>query len=158
MTRKKTYVLMLSEHFPASHPKAGKKTGFREKRDQGQKKHTIRGNADLWEHRANEINTGKAILSIRQWSGKPYGSGTRQIEIGQLERLTTQRVTLDFSAPWNHFISVPQENGETHFPLFYEVAENDGLTVDDFLSWFQGRKKGSAVFHGVILHFTDLIY
>ena len=36
--------------------------------------HTIRTNYQLWEKRINEVQEGNAVLSIRQWSGKPYRS------------------------------------------------------------------------------------
>lgn len=183
--RIKIYVLMLSEYFPVSHPKAGQPTGVadalkanlqrlecHEQRQcvgcgecvQPLKYHTLRRNAELWEKRAAEINAGHAILSIRQWSGKPYGKGTHQIEIARLTHLGTQRITMFYQ--WHQVLSV-------YFPASPEVhtsqqakavelsrlASNDGLSVVDFMHWFAIRKKRcSEDFHGVILHFTDMRY
>ena len=55
-----------------------------------------------------------------------------------------------------------------HFPLKIDVfryrkrilnveqlAANDGMTLDDFVSWFF---KTSNTFEGVIIHFTDFRY
>lgn len=153
--KKKTYVLMLSREFPKSHPRAGEPTDFKTYKEKGTKKHTIRGNAELWEHRAEEINAGRAVLSVRQWSGRPYCSD--QIEIARHTKLGTQRVKMSFSAPWDKCISVKQVNGDIHYPLFFEVAQNDGLSPDDFMAWFMKNRKKS-VFEGIILHFTDMRY
>lgn len=153
--KKKTYVLMLSREFPKSHPRAGEPTDFKTYKEKGTKKHTIRGNAELWEHRAEEINAGRAVLSVRQWSGRPYCS--HQIEIARHTKLGTQRVKMSFSAPWDKCISVKQVNGDIHYPLFFEVAQNDGLSPDDFMAWFMKNRKKS-VFEGIILHFTDMRY
>lgn len=79
---KKTYVLMLAKNFPVSHPKAWSPTGFREKFLSGNKLHTIRANFPLWVKRVREVQEGKAVLSIRQWEGRPYLS--RQVIIGCL--------------------------------------------------------------------------
>ena len=38
------------------------------------KLHTIRANYPLWEKRIKDIQEGHAVLSVRQWSGKPYRS------------------------------------------------------------------------------------
>lgn len=156
--KKKTYVLMLSREFPKTHPRAGEPTDFKTYKGKGTKKHTIRGNAELWEHRAEEINAGRAILSVRQWSGKPYEPGSHQIEIARHTRLGTQRVKISFSVPFDKFISVYQDDGDIHHPLFFEVAQNDGLSPDDFIDWFNTTKKKKLVFKGIILHFTDMRY
>ena len=155
--KKKIYILMLSREFPKTHPRAGESTDFKTKKEEGIKKHTIRVNAELWEHRAEEINAGRAVLSVRQWSGKPYEPGSHQIEIARHTNLATQRVKMSFSVPWNKCISVKQDNGDIHHPLFSEVARNDGLSPDDFIDWFIKTGKRSVI-DGVILHFTDMRY
>lgn len=153
----KTYILMLSKVFPTTHPRCGEPTDFKKKRKDGSKKHTIRGNAEFWEHRAEEINAGRAILSIRQWSGKPYEKGSHQIVIGEQTRLGTQRITLGcygaFPAPW-----ATVQNGDKQSPVEIDrIAANDGLSTSDFISWFNLRKRKDN-FNGVILHFTDYRY
>lgn len=163
----KTYVLMLSRVFPKTHPRTGEPTDFKPKKEKGIKKHTIRGNAALWEHRADEINAGRAELSVRQWSGKPYEPGSHQIEIARLTRLGTQRVTLPYfySSKLKAFIPVCvkvwRDDGSCKVCYNSEVAVNDGLSLKDFLAWFKrkGRKnKPVEDFNGVILHFTDMRY
>ena len=155
--KQKVYVLMLSREFPKTHPRAGEPTDFKTYKEKGIKKHTIRGNAELWERRAEEINAGRAVLSVRQWSGRPYKPGSHQIEIARHTRLGTQRVKMSFSAPWDKCISVCQDNGDIHYPLFFEVAQNDGLAPDDFIDWFKKTRKKSVI-DGVILHFTNMRY
>lgn len=148
---------MLSREFPKTHPKAGEPTDFNIYIEKGIKKHTFRENAELWEHRAEEINSGRAILSVRQWSGKPYERGSHQIEIARHTKLGIQRVKISFFAPFDKCISVKQDNGDIHYPLIFEVAQNDGLSPDDFLCWFHSDNK-NKFYHGVILHFSDLRY
>ena len=89
----KTYVLMLSQFFPAYHPKAGSSTDFKNKLQAAlngwsdltfAKLHTIRANYPLWKKRFEQIERGEACLSIRQWSGKPYAS--KQVEIARLTK------------------------------------------------------------------------
>lgn len=88
----KTYVITLSQVFPTWHKRAGEPTKFRaaflsgqtcskcKKRNHamctsecfsGLKIHTIRANYPLWLKRITEVQQGKAVLSVRQWSGKP---------------------------------------------------------------------------------------
>lgn len=85
----KTYVITLSRHFLANHKRAGEETHFKEKFLLGQgltdydtpsmaKIHTIRANYPLWEKRIKEVQEGRAVLSVRQWTGKPYRS--KQVE------------------------------------------------------------------------------
>jgi hypothetical protein len=80
----KTYVLIVSRNFPTTHPRKGEPTYFPENILKGlnmntdesidPKGHTIRGNYDLWKKRIDEVAAGKAVLSIRYWTGKPYNS------------------------------------------------------------------------------------
>lgn len=76
-----TYVLTLAKRFPATHPKKGTPTHFFTKILQEEKLHTIRGNYDLWKRRIDKINAGKAVLSIREWTGIPYRSPQRELAI-----------------------------------------------------------------------------
>src|SRR3954469_18122827 len=80
----KKYVLTVSEKFPKTHPRSGHDTEFANKILDRTKIHTIRGNYPFWSKRIDAINRGEAILSIRQWTGKPYNSP--QIEIHTLYR------------------------------------------------------------------------
>ena len=63
----KTYVLMLSQVFPADHPRAGIPTGFQHKLQAAlngwmdhafYKVHTIRANYPLWAKRFEKIERG----------------------------------------------------------------------------------------------------
>lgn len=134
---KKTYVLMLAKNFPASHPKAGAPTGFREKFLSGNKLHTIRSNFPLWVKRIREVQEGKAVLSIRQWEGRPYLS--RQVIIGSLteesgigiQKLTFQ-LDRDGCASFNFF------DIDGNYPELSSLAANDGLSVEDWKEWFRG--------------------
>lgn len=161
----KTYILMLSREFPKTHPRAGEPTDFMSKKEADVKIHTIRNNVALWEHRAEEINAGRAVLSVRQWSGKPYEPGSHQIEIARHTALVTQRISfpcerLSVNSKlyplWGEII----DNDGCHAVIDLEkIAANDGLTVDDFKEWFAVRSKDrKAVLERVILHFTDKSY
>lgn len=167
MNKMKTYVLMLSREFPSTHPKHGEPTDFKTKREVGIKKHTIRQNAMLWELRADEINAGRAVLSIRQWSGKPYEKGSHQIEVARLSRVGVQHVSFEYE--WHPVLQVYlpastlevyNEDFETKEIATATVATNDGLSLVDFRHWFACRSVSypPARFHGIILHFTDMRY
>jgi hypothetical protein len=173
----KTYVLMISKRFPAYHPKAGEDTGFRDailnqyhrapdfvisRKSDGsvtcnvgpQKCHTIRANYDLWAHRAAEINAGRAILSLRQWTGSPYNyarDGSKQEEFLQLKKIHVQKVRVIITKMEDHTtIHTVVEGRMVGIDI---VAKNDGLAVDDFCKWFnKGLNEGACI------QFTDFKY
>lgn len=134
---KKTYVLMLSQSFPAKHPRSGNATGFREKFLSGEKRHTTRANFPLWAKRIREVQQGEAVISVRQWEGRPYFS--RQKTIGcltaesgtDIQKLTFQ-LDRDGCASFNFF------DIDGKYPELTELAANDGLSVDDWKEWFRG--------------------
>lgn len=77
----KTYVLTLSKVFPKTHKRAGEPTDFEllfKDNNYFDKIHTIRANYPLWKQRISEIQAGRAVLSVRQWTGNPYRS--KQVE------------------------------------------------------------------------------
>lgn len=169
----KTYILILSNTFPVGHHKAGEQTWFAEKllKSQGKyaeinsnfwnnlipKIHTIRSNYDTWHKRVSEVRRGEALISIRQWSGKPYRS--KQVEICKITKDNnpgTQQVFMTYNSALGYEVSVNSRE------LFgkderEKIAENDGLSVDSFSDWF--FKKGKVdEYSGVIIHFTGFRY
>ena len=156
----KTYVITLSRHFLANHKRAGEETHFKEKFLLGQgltdyttlsmaKIHTIRANYPLWEKRIKEVQEGRAILSIRQWTGKPYHS--KQVEIATLT--AENGVGLQKLEFYNNTL------GLCHIGIVYqrkyELAHNDGLSFEDWEEWFKGYDLSEPM---AIIHFTKFRY
>lgn len=149
---KKKVILTLCKVFPVTHSRAGEKTGFEQKLKNGIKKHTIRYNAkDVWDKRYNDISKSKKYLSVREWTGRPYNSEQR--EFARYDKIVLQKITMTYSST----DEVPQCWVDGKHVSAYDLAKNDGLSVEDFTEWFFGCNKGN-VFDGVIIHFTDFRY
>ena len=137
----KTYVITVSRIFPKTHERAGEETYFVNKIFDGSKIHTIRANYELWEKRIKEVKEGKAILSLRFWSGKPYNS--KQVEFSKLSNdnnVDVQKI----------IIPCMNDIGEIQ-----ELAHNDGLSLSDFKSWFKNYDISKPM---AIIHFTSKRY
>ncbi|MBQ7697752.1 MAG: hypothetical protein IJT35_04135 [Paludibacteraceae bacterium] len=174
----KTYYLTLSQTFPATHPRKGEPTDFRTKllsaryRQEGGtlytasdgkcKLHTIRANYPFWAKRFEQINAGEAVLSVRQWSGKPYRS--KMIEICRLTKddgIGIQR--LKFASDrdgqqcwWNFSIDGRYCHYDTKADYVpNELAENDGLSYKDWQDWFRNYDLSKPL---AIIHFTNFRY
>lgn len=143
----KKYVLIVSEKFPTTHKRAGENTNFIQQIKDGVKKHTIRGNYDLWKKRIDEIQSGKAYLSVRIWTGKPYCS--KQNEILQLTEVGIQELCL---TPAGLFVDEIE-----NLIVSDQLSTNDGLSKEDFLNWFKGQLY-SGMPTKAIIHFTDFRY
>lgn len=156
----KTYVITLSRHFLANHKRAGEETHFKEKFLLGQgltdydtpslaKIHTIRANYPLWEKRIKEVQEGRAALSIRQWTGKPYRS--KQVEIAMLT--AGNGVGLQKLEFYNNTL------GLCHIGIVYqrkyELAHYDGLSFEDWEERFKGYDLSEPM---AIIHFTKFRY
>ena len=138
----KTYVITLSQQFPAKHKKAGCPTFFKDKfhaaithnDEYWNKLHTIRANYPLWRKRFEQIERGEACLSVRKWSGKPYCS--KQIEIARLtkddgiglQRLDFYRGNFPYSLFYPSIDNKPSDSTK--------LAKNDGLAMYDWCEWF----------------------
>ena len=110
--------------------------------------HTLRGNLPLWEKRIAQIQNGEAVLSVRQWTGKPYRS--KQVELARLtaeDGVGIQELRLtDLSRP-------TAINGRrVELP---DLARNDGLSFDDWFHWFKGYDLSKPL---GIIHFTGFRY
>lgn len=152
MERKKV-ILTLCKVFPKTHSKAGINTLFAVKLFAGRKLHTIRSDEkDLWSKKVADINEGKKILCVREWTGRPYNS--EQADIKQFVNVGLQDITItcgvDDEKPlaWVDGKPVPIET----------IAKNDGLELSDFIEWFFGSVHTGNVFKGKIIHFTDFRY
>lgn len=159
----KTYVLMLSQVFPADHPRAGEPTYFEEKVLCGLGKsggfepkiHTMRSNYQYWKDRFDLIDKGEACLSIRKWSGKPYRSKT--IEIARLTKedgIGLQKANIRIDKEYG----VPElflENGIRTSAWGGLIATRDGLTPRDWCSWFQNHDPFKPI---AIIQFTKFRY
>lgn len=145
-----TYVLTISQKFPATHKRHGEPTNFYSSILAGKKRHTIRGNYKLWEKRFKKINEGEAILSIRAWDGKPYNS--KQTELLKLDR--TNGIGIE-KIIFDDYLYSCLINGKRFSVTSEMIAQNDGLTIDDFGEWFKGYDLSKEM---VIIHFTDFRY
>ena len=162
-----TYVLTLSENFPSFHPKHGEPTRFNESLtealleergmqplDSRRKRHTIRANYEFWSKRFEKIAAGKAVLSVRQWVGKPYGKGSTQKELALLTRLDGIGIQrLDFD---RQHLCHPRIDGKAKDNGTYrKLAQNDGLTEEEWLCWFREYDLSHPM---AIIHFTSFRY
>lgn len=141
----KTYVLTISEYFPKKHSRSGEETKFVNLIAVWSKIHTIRGNYELWAKRAEKINKGEAVLSVRCWTGKPYNSKQREVFV--FEKIGVEKLQLDVLG-W--FI----DDIDTDYHL-EDFAKNDGLSVEDFKEWFKGDNFCEPK---AIIHFSNFRY
>lgn len=145
----KTYVLTLSKVFPANHIKAGEPTRFSENLRKT-KIHTIRTNYEFWRKRFDKIERGEAVLSIRQWVGKPYGKGSTQRELCRLsyrDGIGIERLKFDGELLW------PKVNNKT--VALGILAKNDGLSLVDWNEWFMNYDLRKPL---AVIHFTTFRY
>lgn len=152
----KTYVITLSKYFLAMHKRAGEETNFKEKFLNGEKIHTIRANYPLWEKRIKEVQEGRAVLSIRQWTGKPYRS--KQVEIATLTAEDEIGVQAARIVAGIYLKIIFGENFEHYFVSEEErtlLAKNDGLSLEDWKGWFKGYDLSEPM---AIIHFTKFRY
>ena len=175
----KTYVITLSRNFPAKHPRHGEPTNFDIQTANafwiinmndvglshvGMKLHTIRGNYELWSKRFEQIYAGKACLSLRYWTGKPYhskqteivkltkedGIGLQKAYIDRLQYIGRNDMKLSLRIVGGYWQTEdPIVDGET-------MAKNDGLSsLRDWMPFFNGHNISKPL---AIIHFTKFRY
>lgn len=147
-------VITFSRVFPKGHPKAGKETNFIQKIWTAIKVplpcsvHADQLNEEMmklflgsWRPKYHTIRAGHRFkvgdkFSPRVWSGKPYAS--KQIIIADdIEVKKTWDVEMDE----NQIISIDGKyihefDDLMKFDSWERLAINDGLSLDDFLCWF----------------------
>lgn len=146
----KTYVITLSEKFPTTHPRKGQETEFGRSFLNGKKIHTIRGNFPLWEKRLKEVQEGRAVLSVRQWTGVPYRSPQKE-----LRRLTAEDWVGVQNLSYSHEIIGFEIDKRGYRVRLDNLSENDGLSLLDWEDWFKGADISKPL---AIIHFTKFRY
>ncbi len=158
----RTYIITLSKVFPVTHEHAGEETFFREKLAlglqgrgvKGGKFHTIRANYEYWRGIFDEILRGEAILSVRQWSGRPYRSKMiKIIDFTKDDGIGLQR--LDFE---NGDIFQVNIDGQKFAPTeetLRNIAANDGLSYEEWREWFKDYDLSHPL---AIIQFTQYRY
>lgn len=149
-------VITFSRYFQKGHPKEGQPTYFVEKvcKSTGivqssiikhfdtkihaicqPKKHTIRA--------GNRFKEGD-LFSPRVWSGKPYRSPQVVIAPDILIKKVWDLKIFPDSLTGRTMFSIngveydcDYRSGVHAHHLLYELAKNDGLELDDFMSWFK---------------------
>lgn len=122
--------------------------------------HTIRDNYQYWARIAVEVNAGRGILSLRQWTKSPYNfqrDGSKQEEFSQLIKMGVQPIRLMNGG-------VVLNGKEIPWYEFDDLYINDGFKYfDDFYHWFCPPLKNRAIGRvldkqACIIHFTDFRY
>ena len=127
---KKRFIITVAKKFLAYHTKAGESTDFAFKITTGKKIHTIRPNYEGWLKKFKEIDSGKGNLIVNQWSGLPYRSQQETIEeLSNEHGVGVSKLT--YKEGEGLFVN------DTIPVTLEEIAENDGLSVDDFKDWFK---------------------
>ena len=145
-------VVTLGKYFGPKHPRKGQETGFIAKVADGRKVHTCRSNYGYWRAKIEKITATGGVLSVRQWSAKPYRSPQEVITeipagIVGVQRLALRRERRVI----NHYAEAQLDDKPIISVVYYDyeaevdghpvpleiLAENDRLTVDDFKAWFK---------------------
>nr|WP_311460810.1 hypothetical protein [uncultured Prevotella sp.] len=150
----KKYIITLSKVFLKQHIRAGEETGFKDSFLKGKKVHTIRANYNLWEARIKEVQEGKAVLSIRQWSGLPYRSKQDEItELSNEDGVGIQKLIFNKDSNGEFFLEDFDIDGK--YIDFDKLAANDGLLTEDWYRWFKKYDLSKPM---AVIHFTSFRY
>lgn len=136
----KTYVITVARMFPATHSKKGQPTNFIEAILNHIKLHTIRVNYQYWKPRIEEVIKGNAVLSVRVWTGRPYRSTPKQVF--ELTGKNAIGISLIEQTQEGWFV-----DGQLTDLTTEKVAENDGLSLEDFEEWFKGKAGPMALIY-----------
>lgn len=176
-------VVTLSKKFFPAHYRAGQETEFKAKVLAETKKHTCRSNYEYWAKKIARVKETSGVLSVRQWSEKPYRSPQEVITEVPADIVSAQKLELrrdkvmvehyvegersPIATSWNYDYTA-QVDGRL-VPLL-ALAENDGLNVEEFKAWFapvfdeaerkynlHSQEVGTTIDFAVI-HFTNKTY
>lgn len=127
--------LSFSSQFPKKHIREGQATNFHELIERDVKTTTIRGKCPL--------QVGEVFEKF-VWGGEPYQSKWTHRELLRVVAIDL----IEIIPNWTRvFVDYDKELTEAEIA---ELARKDGLSVDDFWSWFGLSKQG---FQGFLITF-----
>lgn len=138
-------VITLSKKFFGTHPKAGEPTDFRRKSLEREKIHTCRVNFEYWRDKIDKIKNVGGVLSLRQWSGKPYNSEQELVVDIPIEEVGVQQLKMMLSVnpdgsgksvyvdKISRYITARVDDKPVDMAV---LAKNDGLEMADYIDWF----------------------
>lgn len=133
------------------------KHGDSPKRPEFMKLHTFRGDYAKWRKRFDKIERGEACLSIRAWAGVPYRSDQRVIcNLGKDDGIGLQ--LLQFHEPGKTFTWVGEPHVDGKRVGVAQFANNDGLTVEDWIRWLLEAPKSDLTQDFALIQLTDFRY
>jgi hypothetical protein len=171
---KKEKKIKIYRVFPAGHPRAGELTHFAQAIIQARKIHT-KPNSKTWGEKIREVLDGKAVLVVYQWNGKPYSSdgcsnpfvfGTGETkdfiyELMKSDKYSNTIPIIDSGIGVQKALFVDEldcvsvantEHAEVNTVSYSTIARNDGLSLEDFKTWFADKDLIE------IIHFTEFRY
>ena len=151
---KRKITIMFSRLFPTTHTRRGEPTKFIEKVMLGEKIHTIRRQYDRWKHLADKCTDERCDIALCQWRATPRRSN--HVQVGLLSsRIGVQRISMQYFPETDSIIATV--DGQDIDPKI--IAENEGLSFDEFKEWFFGRNRNEHdEYNGCIIHLTDFRY
>lgn len=131
------------------------------------KLHTIRNNKNnVWTKRMKKVLDGKAVIDLFYWKlpGGRWTKGNEQIVFATLDKDSgcgVQELGFYYTEFDGAMIDKPclildTEDCQDDTPLdITELAKNDGLSIDEFKSWFKGYDLSEPL---AIIHFGHFRY
>lgn len=166
-------VVTVSKKFFPQHPRKGEETLFREKVISGSKRHTCRNNYEYWKKKTDRLKEVGGVLSVRQWSANPYRSPQEVVKEIPAELVGVQKLILHrkkeviehYAEGTPEPVAIITSYEYTATVEGYNIpvgllAENDGLTPEDFKAWFAPvfDKEKADTLEFAIIHFTKERY
>jgi len=137
-----THILYISKYFSGTK----RKTNFRDSILNKEKIHYITAKEE-WVYKIEDTIDKNTIIQIREWQGVPCKSSSlfvKNITESGFEILTYN----------NNAIYI---DGVKTDLSFFDIAKNDGLTINELFRWFGGEIKNDMR-PLYIVHFTEFRY
>lgn len=177
------YQIAVSRNFQSNHPKKGEETNFVEKIEialnlgtwsempffpYAPKIHTCRANYPLWEKRMKKVQSGRAVIDLFYWKlpGGRFTQGNTKVVFATLDK--DSGCGVQELSPLSNFMKVSKwkdaiiyseketSEEQTYSEILVSIlAKNDGLSLENFESWFKNYDLSESM---AIIQFTKFRY